>query len=380
VAESLEAAFGDARAAPAQLLGLGYLDEHFALRGPGEIVTRVAERVDPFIGAEAPQLGATEIRAVLAYGGALLSRALAEGDDVVVDASLYDSNSRGRRLDVEKGWVIAIERTGTLCAFLPNDGVVMVVQPDAATLEAELLRTLKALVLAGCERHGCIVVHASGVVTSAGATLFCGDSRNGKTTILLEALTGFETTMLSCDTCVLRVGASGVVARGWPSNFSVSIGTIHDFPALHVLAQPAHQKLTYAEAWAIHPKHVLDTGDVVREMGVNLVPEAHVSAVVGLRFAPAEPTGLRAIDDASVRAVLDGVCLGSRDPLYPNWPGFVELDQDALDRNVAAITDALFAGGVDAYAMTWAPAPTALLRGVATLEPSSRAKPRPTSP
>jgi hypothetical protein len=374
--DRLAPVLADAWATTAAPVGLSYLDEHFAVHGPDEIVERVAARLAPFVTRGPSRPGATEVHAVAGRHDALLARTLAEGREVVVDASLYDSNSLGRRLDLEDGHLVAIERTGTLCAFLPGAGVVVVLQPDARVLESELSRTVKAVITAGCERRGCVVVHASGVVTPAGTTLFTGDSRNGKTTILLEALSAFDTSMLSCDTCVLRAGPGGVTARGWPSNFSVSIGTIHDYPVLHALADAEHRELTYTQAWAIHPKHVLDTHDVIRAASVEITPQASVSALVALRFAPDERTGLEPIDDAdAIRAALAEVCLGSRDPLYPNWHGFVDVTPETIDANLSAVADGLLAAGVEAHSMTWAPGPITLLRRVGVLEPACRSKP-----
>jgi hypothetical protein len=213
------------------------------------------------------------------------------------------------------------------------------------------------------------MLHASGVVTSGGCVLFAGDSRNGKTTTLLESMAGFEVAMLSCDTTIVAGVDSALRARGWPSSFSVSIGTMHDYADLHPHLEPEMRELGYAEAWGIHPKHVLDTHAVSTAASWELCPEAELRAIVALELSTeGKGVGISPLSDKGLNEFLGGVMLGSADPLYPDWHRFWEHASGIRCRPLVDLGEWVRRGRLEAYSMRWAPHPQALLRRIPVLD------------
>lgn len=353
-------------------LRIGYLDALVGVRGSCERVRRAVTDLDPFLaprdGEESVTIEAVQVETPEHLRAALLEA----GRDVVIDASLYlDLQSHGRRVDCPSGYAIHIDKTGSTCLFMPDRRRIQVLNGDEAALARDTVRILKSLASLHAESRGAVMVHSSGVVLRDGRTvLFPGDSRNGKTTVLLEALTRFDGDMLSCDTCMLQAVSGRLVARGWPSNFSVSIGTMYDYDVLTPMLPEDKRGLDYGEAWAIFDKHVLDARDVVRALDVAIVPEHEVAAVVCLSFAPEAPIGLRPLTDRErLRAWLQKVYLGSRDPLYPNWHGYWEVDEQAIDRSIDGIVDHLCnSPHVALYELNWAPSLDRLLRSAPLLD------------
>lgn len=353
-------------------LRIGYLDALVGVRGSCERVRRAVTDLEPFLARRDGEEGVT-IEAVQVETPERLRAALVEaGREVVIDASLYvDLQSLGRRVDCPSGYAIHIDKTRSTCVFQPGRRRIQVLNGDEAALARDTVRILKSLVSLHAEARGAIMVHSSGVVLRDGRTvLFPGDSRNGKTTVLLEALTRFDGDMLSCDTCMLRVAAGRLAARGWPSNFSVSIGTMYDYDVLTPMLPEDRRGLDYGEAWAIFDKHVLDAKQVVRALDVAIVPEREVAAVVCLSFAPEAPIGLRPLTDRKrLWSWLQKVYLGSRDPLYPNWHRYWEVDEQAIDRSIEGIVDHLCdSPHVALYELNWAPSLDRLLRNVPLLD------------
>ncbi|MET8679642.1 hypothetical protein ABZW18_19225 [Streptomyces sp. NPDC004647] len=344
-----------------------------------DLVHGLTKGLDPFLPRAEPT-EETDVRviALAADPGDGVRSALAAGTETVVDASLYPTNTPGRRTELGQGaHAVLVDRTRTVCLVLPREGTVCLLQPDEELLTLDTQRLVKGLATILAEAGDELVVHASAVVTPDGdALLFPGDSRNGKTTVLLHTLAHFEVAMLSCDTTFLRVDDEAMHARGWPSNFSLSTGTMHDFGFLRGLMTPRQRDLTYRQAWDIYPKEVLDTRDVLKAAGASVVPEAPVRAVVFLNFDPDATTRIRPVTELKeIRAWIEQVCLGSRDPLYPNWHGYREVPEEQLDRTVdrvaRRITDRL-----PVYQMDWAPGPDQLLRHVDLLDAVSHHRTR----
>jgi hypothetical protein len=301
-----------------------------------------------------------------------------EPDTIQIDTSLYrDLASTGARVGTQSHYAIRITSTATVCVFDKDKNRIGLFNLEPEALERDLLRILKSLAMLSAELRGCLIVHASGVVLPDGrAALFLADSRNGKTTILLEALTKFRTAMLSCDTSILRLEGQDLLARGWPSNFSLSLGTAYDYLPLYSLLSQVDTGLDYATAWRVWDKRVLQTDAVLAALDCGLVPEAKVASVTCLRYDPTGTTGVLPIRSPDHLADwLRRTYLGSRDPLYPNWHRFLEVDDSQICAAINHYSERMFVAGVTAYEMCWAPSPESLLRMVPELEPHCRSKP-----
>jgi hypothetical protein len=60
------------------------------------------------------------------------------------------------------------------------------------------------------------------------------------------------------------------------------------------------------------------------------------------------------------------VYLGSRDPIYHNWHGYIEVADSTIDQNIQQMARRLFAC-CDVHTLTWAPSAVSLLKRVAPL-------------
>lgn len=296
-----------------------------------------------------------------------------KGDEVIIDASLYkESSSNGRRYDLnEFEYLILVEKTNSLFDFNKKNKSIKVYNSDKEALSKDTIRLIKSLISLQCEANNAVMLHASGIVVGEkDAVLLLGDSRNGKTTILLEALTKFEGSMLSCDTSIIHKKDDKVIARGWPSNFSVSFGTMHDYEVLYKFLTGDKASLSYTQAWDIYDKHVLDAKEVVKSMATEFNPEAIVKTLIFLNFNPAAKTGIRQLlNKDEVAGWIKKVYLGSIDHLYPNWHKYIEISVQQIERNISSFVDSLYDNTIDVYEMNWAPSPESLLRRVSTLEP-----------
>jgi hypothetical protein len=360
------------------MIKLKYIDDSFEIDAEKELLTTVQARLTPFIvRSDQPDDSTVLIRVVQADEHPLAETVRARGRRIAIDESLYEeSRSDGWRLELEDGWAIVIEKTGTLCVFCPAERTILLTSPSMDALLGDTVRTIKSLVGLHAEDRGYPMFHASGTVTSDGAVLFLGDSRDGKTTILLHCLTGFRTKLLSCDTSVLRLEGSRLIARGWPSNFSLSVGTSHDFPMLLPLMGSDFARLPYTQAWDIYPKEVLHTHDVVDALRTSFLPESDVRALVAVRFDPESPTGIVRHDDVDeLERTLGKVCLGSRDSLYPNWHGWWTPSDEDLTAHIRRVAQDALDHGVEFHRMTWAPGPETLLRRVDVLDRAVAAEP-----
>jgi hypothetical protein len=299
------------------------------------------------------------------------------GTPVAVDTSLYKHlASTGTRWEMQGGHAVRIDATGTLVTFDREDRLVRLHQEDAEIRLRDAVRAIKNLFTPAVERAGAVQIHCSGVVSGGRAILLLGDMWQGKTTVLLEMLDQFDVGMLSCDTTVIRPEAdrgNGVSVAGWPSPFSVSHGTLSDHGRLHDFFPQERRGVPYAELWREGRKSVLKTEQVVERFGSRIVPQAdEVAACIVLRFKPDEPTRLEPVGSAEdLAAHLHTVYLGSRDPIYHNWHGFITCDDNSIEANIDAVAARLFAA-TETYVLTWAPSVTSLMKTVPTLAQAHR--------
>lgn len=115
---------------------------------------------------------------------------------------------------VERSGDVVTMRFGDMAAFDVHDDLSAIVCRPAAGVPATTLRhlLLDHVVPRVLELRGSLVLHASAVVTSAGAIGFLGASGAGKSTLAtLLALSGWP--LLSDDALVLDVRPEGLVAR-----------------------------------------------------------------------------------------------------------------------------------------------------------------------
>lgn len=296
--------------------------------------------------------------------------------EIVIDASLYEHLcSKGKRFDINDGeYVIEVEKTQSTIYFNQNSSEIKIYNQSSEALSTDTLRILKSLVSLSCEKEGAVMLHASGVVVGNDQTvLFLGDSRNGKTTILLETLSKFKGHMLSCDTSFVKNQDTSLIVRGWPSNFSVSVGTMHDYEVLHKFLSKTNSSMSYQQAWDIYPKEVLDSKEVIISMQAQIVPEAKVNTLVFLNFDSKGHTRIYNMTEPnSIRAFVKQVYLGSRDSLYPNWHKFWEVSEDDIERNIDSFVAAVSKCEIEVYQMDWSPGPETLLRRVNVLEPFNK--------
>ena len=292
-----------------------------------------------------------------------------------VDTSLYPHlASRGIRYEGVGGHAVRIEATGSFFIFKSSVLKIEGFQSDPVLALRDCVRLIKGLFTQAIERAGGLQLHSSSVVVDGEAVLIIGDMWQGKTTLLLELMSSFEVAQMSCDTTVLRIDEFGRVrAYGWPSPFSVSHGTLADHPSLYGFFPEERRTVQYSELWAQGKKTVLTSEQVVRAMGSSIVPTAEgIRLCLVSRFRPAGTIGVQPIDSVEeFRQYLRAMYLGSRDPIYHNWHGFIEVDDAAIEENVARVAD-LLAASCDIRCMTWAPSAESMLSTLPALAPFHR--------
>jgi SAM-dependent methyltransferase len=251
-------------------------------------------------------------------------------------------------------------KSGVLRSPGPDHPVLIDLHLGPALRERDAVRRVKA-VLASRLGPRRLLLRACGVVVGDGAVLFLGRGGSGKGAMLLEVLTGFKAEMLSAGLAVLAWGRGGLRARGWPSALSLAVGTLHDHPALHRFLGAEDRRRLYAEACSVGSRRRFDAVEVAAALDRTIVPEAPVRSLVFLRCDSAAPPRLAPIESPrEVREWLTRVVAA---------PG------EGTGQRVGRAARALRAAGVPLLEMTWGPDPGALLRGIASFEPYSLARP-----
>jgi hypothetical protein len=349
---------------------LSYVDDAYAIAGPPALRQKVIAAFDPFATPAPPEIRpAVQVCAVPEAAPAnLLDWVETAGERIDIDISLYPTATDGWCVRVGGTRLVLARKTRTLFTLAPDSHLAGVFNADPIALEIDTMRLLKSLIALHCEARGMRLLHASGIEFGGCSVLFAGDSRNGKTTMLLEAMAGFEAGMLSCDTSIAYETTSGLRVRGWPSNFSVSVGTMLDFSDLLAHLTPSMRKLSYLEAWDIHPKHVLRAADVVAGANWRIQPGGRLAAIVTLTLSPEGGIGLTPLSGVELDEFLAAVTLGSADPLYPDWHGFWKEAPPPNARPLLQLGEWVRTGELEAYAMRWAPPAQTLLRRVPVLD------------
>jgi hypothetical protein len=285
---------------------------------------------------------------------------------VDVDTSLYKNlASAGRRWSVGNQTIVQIGLTNTILNFDSGTLTIDLWQTNEDAAHVDAVRTIKSLFTPALEKAGCVQLHSAGVVDEEGGILILGDMWQGKTTLLLEFLNSFSVSQLSCDTVVAWPTEEGITARGWPSPFSMSHGTMSDHPQLYPFFPTDQMRVPYALRWKERKKTVLTSPEVVDLFQSAIVPSVpRIHSVVVARFRPEEETQISKIDSQDQLVThLQSVYLGSRDPIYHNWHQFVTCPDSEINSNIEGFAKALLRNS-DVYQMTWAPSASSLLKQV----------------
>jgi len=284
-----------------------------------------------------------------------------------VDTSLYKHlASEGLRWGGEGQYAIMIELTQTWVFLDKATAMVDVYQPNDNRCLTDTVRMIKSLYTPALELAGGIQLHGSAVTGQGGCILILADMWHGKTTLLLELLAQFNVSQLSCDTVILTDSPNeGIHVAGWPSPFSVSHGTLADFPELYPHFPVDRTRTRYQVLWEERKKSVLTSSEIVRSFDTTLVPESsRLDVCILARFAPHEPSGIERVSDPDLlRAFLRGVCLGSRDPIYHNWHRLIVCPDERLDASIDEWSHRLLETA-EVYRMTWAPSAVSLMKRV----------------
>jgi len=336
-----------------------------------EALDRIRGELEPFFTFDEPTPGGARIATLTVHNeGAMHLIPSGPGVAVDVDTSLYKHlASSGCRWGDDDRFAVRIDLTGTLLQFDRRASAIELWQPDENLALIDTVRTVKSLFTPGLERIGCVQLHSAGVVDADGGILILGDMWQGKTTLLLEFLSTFGVAQLSCDTVVAWRHDDGLVAaRGWPSPFSMSHGTMSDHPQLYSSYPIEQRKVPYDTRWQERKKTVLTSAQVVGLFETSLVPAvSRVHTVIVARFKPAEETRIDTIaSEEELVAHLQAVYLGSRDPIYHNWHQYVTCADNSINANIEKIARALLQSA-DVHVMTWAPSASSLLKRIPRL-------------
>ena len=351
---------------------VSYAGIRLLFTAPDEVTAAVQRELEPFFtfgepgGDSRPYLGALRIHL---SSFPAHQRPAGGGSDVVVDTSLYKHlASTGARWGDESRYVIHIRVSDTWVAFDKPSRQMDLYHADPRACVLETVRLVKGVFMPALERSGAVQLHGSAVVSHEECVLILGDMWHGKTTLLLELLSQFNVAQLSCDTVTLSTGGNGAtIVTGWPSPFSVSHGTMADFPELYPSFPADRRAVGYARLWEEGRKEILTSSDVVERFGTHLEPRcARLAICLLVRFAPGEPTRIEPVTTAeALEAFLQTVYLGSRDPIYHNWHQFLVCDPDSIDTSISAWAQRLAA--IDTYRMTWAPSAVSLMKRIPRL-------------
>jgi hypothetical protein len=293
-----------------------------------------------------------------------------EGESIDVDTSLYvHLASSGKLWKLKDRWVVNIHLTGSWFVFDSNKKEVLFYQPNDEFALTDIVRLIKGLITVAVELKGALQLHSSAVNTDSGSILLLGDMWQGKTTLLLELISNFNVSQLSCDTVVLSdTEEDGIAIHGWPSPFSMSHGTMSDHEKLHPFIPEERLKLSYDDLWKEGKKSVLTSQAVTELFGTSIVPRSEkLTTCIIARFNPKEPIGLRNISDVKeLEDALRLVYLGSRDPIYHNWHCYFNCTDDIIENNIKAKAKKLLST-VQVIEMNWAPSAESLFKRITPL-------------
>ena len=169
-------------------------------------------------------------------------------------------------------------------------------------------------------RRGHLLLHASAVARDGHAIALAGPSGAGKSTSALR-LVEHGLRFVSNDRLLVRPGAGGVEALGYPKQPRVNPGTLLHHPRLHFLLKPderaALEALPRAELWKLERKYDVDLETIYGEGTFAL--QGSLVALVVLTWRPTD-AGLtvRRLDRSEALACL---------PLFRKDLGVFDVDR-----------------------------------------------------
>ena len=350
---------------------IGYMDLAATVTAPTEVIECCRTAMAPFFETADRSGGVDSFVDISVMPTAFDGCPENPGATVRVDSSRYahlTSDGMVWNLDAER-WLARIDSTGSWFRFDSAKKKIEMFQPDSDRSLIDLQRLLKNLFTTALEQADYVQLHSSGVVMGEQGILILGDMWQGKTTLLMELLSGFDTRQLSCDTIVIGHRANGVLeARGWPSPFSISHGTMADHPELYRHFPAERKTVDYSMLWKENRKAVLASEEVCALFNTTVEPKCvDVALVLLSRFNRNGPIGVEPVSDAKeLQNFMRTVYLGSRDPIYHNWHGYHRIDDATIERNIATAAQALF-DRADVVTMTWAPSAESLMKSIPLL-------------
>lgn len=354
-----------------QSFWIQYGEESLLVQCSKMVADNIEQALAPFFSVSAQSSKADALITIQLIPEPMQHKPTSPGQVLEVDTSLYKHlASSGRLWGDENHWQVHIELTDSWFSFDRNNQSVVMYQPDAAYALTDIVRLIKGLITTAVEQKGAIQLHASAVVTDAGATVILGDMWQGKTTLLLELLANFRVKQLSCDTIVINKALS---VRGWPSPFSMSHGTMADHPQLHPYIPKERLSLSYDALWKEAKKSVLTSQQVTALFETSIEPACEkIETCIIARFNPDGPIGTHEVNDIkALEAILRLVYLGSRDPIYHNWHRYIVCDNETLERNISQLAARLLSS-VQILEFNWAPSAESLFKRISSLAPAHK--------
>ncbi|MBW4579571.1 MAG: hypothetical protein KME42_08375 [Tildeniella nuda ZEHNDER 1965/U140] len=352
---------------------LSYAGMYIDLEASEDVLEGIANQVEPFFQFRNDNVGSLvlNLKVQLTEPPEHIAKTIkTKGKEVVVDTSLYAHlASKGSRWNIENGYIVCIDLTNTLFHFHAKTATVILYQQRQEHAILDAVRAIKSFFTASVEQSGGVQLHAAAVRHEEQATIIMGDMWQGKTTLLLELLSEFEVDQLSCDTTVLLASQNGQLrAYGWPSPFSVSHGTMADHQPLAPWFPKERRGIPYETLWNEGKKAILTSQNVVSAFNRRLVPSAdRVSTCIFVHFAPDLPTQIQRIFEiVSLTECLRTVYLGSRDPIYHDWHGYLPTGNELIDQNIDAVACNLL-DQCEFFEMWWAPSASSLMKRIPSL-------------
>jgi hypothetical protein len=206
------------------------------------------------------------------------------------------------------------------------------------------------------------------------AVLVVGNKRAGKTSSLCKLLAEFNAAKLSNDNVCLFAAGPKIIARGWPSFFKVSLGTIAAQPELardipsHLLGALENED----SAWSVYDKVALYPGQAAERFGVKLIPESEVATVIIPRFDETSAPRLYPARWGDVETEFRSYLQGVLNPNHREWIGINPVSPDLIDRTLSALLQRLATLQIPIYRLTWGPSIEDLFARVPQLWPARK--------
>lgn len=139
---------------------------------------------------------------------------------------MCDANGGQRAVEARRGLLLSVDTKGG------RRTVDIVCSEDRPEGRVTLMRTLRDLSAAEAVSAGGLLLHAAAVAVGDAVTLFVGEKRTGKSTMLLHALGRPESQYVSNDRVVVDLGAGVPRVVGVPTIVRLREGSLDVIPGL----------------------------------------------------------------------------------------------------------------------------------------------------